>query len=159
MSPGILGFHPLSVRIRLPRLCQPVFSSCPSLEVEHTPPPPARVVHQVTLSSCTRRLFDSLQSTISGSQEDFVPISVCSSIQCFLPLEFSASSKHCVSDCLRPCCHMLHSIVVSPLVRHFLSAWCPLSIFRWKLPCVFRLGVTFFVESLSSCKVDKHQRS
>jgi hypothetical protein len=98
------------------------------LKLEHTTPPPARTVHQVTLSSCARRLPDPVQSNVGGAQEGFIPV-VCSSIQCFLSSKFSSSSKHCVSDCFRPCCHMLRSIVVAPLVRHSLGACRPLSTF------------------------------
>ena len=92
-------------------------ASCTALELIYdptnsrlSPSPPTRTVHQVTLSSCARRLPDSVQSNVGGTQEGSIPI-VRSSIQCFLPLKFSSSSKHCVSDCFRPCCHMLHSIV------------------------------------------------
>ena len=83
--------------------------------------------------SCIRQprpRLDSVQSNVGGAQEGSVPIGR-SSIQCFLPLKFSSSSNHCVSDCFRPCCHMLHSIVVAPLVRHSLCACRPLSTFRW----------------------------
>ncbi len=100
---------------------QPVFPVVRYLKLEHTTPPPARTVHQVTLSSCARRLPDSVQSNVGGAQEGFIPV-VRSSIQCFLPAEISSSSKHCISDCFRPCFHMLHSIAVVPLVRHSLGA-------------------------------------
>jgi len=100
------------------------------LKLKHTPPPPTCAVHQVTLGSCIRCLLDSLQSTIGGAHEDLDPI-VYSSIQSSLHLIFSSSSKHGTPDCLRPCCHMLHSIIVSPFIRHCLSACCPLSMFRW----------------------------
>ncbi len=134
-------------------LWQPVFSSCPFLEADAYTSSPSSCCPSSLLSSCTRCLLNALQSTISGAQESCVPI-IQSSIQSFLHLEFSASSKHRVSDCLRPCCHMLHSIVVSPLVRHRLSACCPLSMFRWKLPCTLSLGVSFLVERLSSMGFD-----
>ena len=99
------------------------------LKLEHTTPPPTRTVHQVTLSSCARRLPDSAQSSVGGAHEAF-PV-VPGLIQCFLPVKFSSPSNHCISDCFRPCCHMLHCIVVLPLICHSLGACRPLSTFRW----------------------------
>ena len=77
------------------------------LKLEHTIPPPTRTVHQVILSSCARRLPDSVQSNVGSAHEAF-PV-VLGLIQCFLPVKFSSSSHHCILDCFRPCCHMLHS--------------------------------------------------
>jgi hypothetical protein len=99
------------------------------LNVEHTTPPLARTVHQVTLSSCARRLPDSVQSNVGGAHGAF-PV-ILGLRQCFLPVKFSSPSNHCISDCFRPCCHMLHSIVVLPLIGHSLGACRPLSTFRW----------------------------
>ena len=106
-------------------LCR-FFPTIRFLKLKHTPPPPECAVHQVTLGSCNRCLFDSLQSTICGEHEGFVPI-VCSSIQSSLPLIFSASSNHGTPDRFRPCCHMRHSSIISPFICHCLSACCPLS--------------------------------
>ena len=41
------------------------------LKLEHTTPPPTRTVHQVTLSSCARRLPDSAQSSVGGAHAAF----------------------------------------------------------------------------------------
>ena len=70
-------------------------------------------------------LPDSLQTHVSGAHE-VLPVAPGLS-QCLLPVEFSSPSNHCISDCFRSCCNMLHSIVISPLIGHSLGACRPLS--------------------------------
>ena len=137
--------------------CSPpnLIQSCPALEkilppyfFGHVPHPAHPIFVQSTLELIHKPRNSRLSPSLSrNSAAQVVAAGFCAiqcrwstgrlypvvrrSIQCFLSLKFSSPSNHCISDCLRPCCHMLHSIVVVPLVRHSLGACRPLSTFRW----------------------------
>ena len=90
----------------------PVFSL---LELKHTFPPPTLAVQShLTPVHATCRIRATPLSVVRKELFDAV---ACSSVQHFLPLEFSSPLEHCFPDGFRPRGHSLH-VFVLPCVHH-----------------------------------------